>query len=379
MFQNLHILLKFSLFFLLFGGILYSQDWGEWLQKSNTTSAKDFKLFNVNWYKQSNYSDEFYWIKFSAIVVAICFFANVIIYMLAKAFDAENVKRFAISEFYQTTATAFGIVAFVYLLNTGFIFIQDLFLPSSAVFSCQDQKIKLWDQQAGPFTLIKCKISEYLEASNVLYLSAYLANMVKETEGSKCKSYVGWQSCKIWEEGVYREIESYHYIANRLASLSISLVAQYFFVTYLEQNLLSFFLPVGLLLRLFPPLRGIGSLFIAVAIGFYFIFPIAYIFIQPSLIKVVQTPQPPTKNDVINNICFAKFGPFAQFSSFESNENDSSIIFSSDIEEFIVQVSMGTFFYPFLSLAITVIFINFLANFLSADSTYLLHFISKNL
>ncbi|MCX8163354.1 MAG: hypothetical protein N3D10_02250, partial [Candidatus Micrarchaeota archaeon] len=331
--------------------LVYSQDWG----KAQKLDQSSFKLFNVNWYKQTSYSEEFYWIKLAMIALALCFFANIIIYMLGKAFDAENVKKFAISEFYQTTATGFLIVFFLAFLSIGFGYIQSLFLSDSAVFLCQGQQIKLWSESAGPFTLIKCKIAQYLEAAYALYLDVYNKNKAKEVEGSKCVSYVGWQICKIWEGDLYKEIETYHYIANRLATLSISLVAQYFFVTYLEQNLLSFFLPVGLLLRLIPPLRGIGGLFIAVAVGFYFIFPIAYIFIQPSLVQEIPQGSGTSTQDKIQTICFEKMGPFASFSFQKEEKVSDKLEFSSDLEQFIVEVSLATFLYPFLSLAITII------------------------
>lgn len=353
--------------------MVFSQDWGS--AKSANIQPTDFKLFNIPWKSTSN--QEISWLSIASIVILICFLANTILFMLGKAFELDNIKKFAISEFFQTTATALMIVFFLSGITAAFDLIQKYFLPSGSSVSCNGNIIGIWDNNSGPFTIIKCKISEYLSTAYSLFNATYIANIDKEVEGSQCYGTSGFTECKIWNSDLYREVETYHYIANRLTNVSISLVAQYFFIDYLQNNLLSFFLPVGLLLRLFPPLRGIGSLFIAIVIGFYFIFPLTYLFIEPSIKIEEQKVQKP---NLAKNVCFSKFSPFVSTSLLQPEPpSTTGLQFSSDIGQFIVEITLGTFFYPFLSLVITVIFINFLAGFLSADSGMLIHFIAKNL
>jgi hypothetical protein len=357
----------------------YCQDWGKAFEQSSPSNQKSFKVLNVPWFEQQGLNtDSFYWIKLAALVVAICFAFNSIVFMLGYVLNADNIKRFAISEFYQTTATAFLIVFMFVLLNFGFVLIQNLFFPKGqeTSFFCQDQEISLWDSSSGPFRIIKCKISQYLQAAYTIFLNSYNQNMVAEVEASECYSltFLG-MVCKDWDPFIHKNVEALHYIANRAASLSISLVAQYFFVDYLEKNLLSFFLPVGLLLRLFPPSRQIGNLFISVTIGFYFVFPLVFLLIQPDLAFDMEASKP-SKNSIIKSACYSKFGAF--FST--SNKVTSTFFaFSSDINQFLYQITLGTFFYPFVALIITVMSISFLASFLGSDVSILVHFISKNL
>jgi hypothetical protein len=51
-------------------------------------------------------------------------------------------------------------------------------------------------------------------------------------------------------------------------------------------------LPVGLLLRVFPPSRGAGAFLIAVAFGFYIVFPLTYVMASEVLVQLPSESRP---------------------------------------------------------------------------------------
>jgi len=390
MYQELHIWHKsFLIFIFVFIGLvsfLYAQeqDWGTIASKASKPSDQNwFSFLNKPWIdKNQPYSS---WIGIVSIALAINLLANTLIFVLGKVLESENIKRFAISEFFQTSATAFAIVFLISLISLSFVYIQSFFFPSDIQFKCFDpisktsSVVKFWDTDSGAFKALKCKIQEQLYVIFNLYKSAYSQNMEKEVEASECTTTFNWQNCKIWNPQTYKEVETYHLIANRAASLSISLVAQYFFVDYLEKNLLSFFLPAGLLLRLFPPLRGIGGIFIAVALGFYFVLPLVYLLLQPSFVQANSIEfknQPKTSK----YLCFDKLSSFnSLYTELKIATQDSKLDIPSLDKNQFYEFTLAAFFYPFIALSVTIIFINFLAGFLSSDAGYLVHFIAKNL
>ncbi|MBI2079646.1 hypothetical protein HYT84_02685 [Candidatus Micrarchaeota archaeon] len=76
----------------------------------------------------------------------------------------------------------------------------------------------------------------------------------------------------------------YKVITERIANTT-NIIGFYLFVYYLLIHTLNFlkyaalglFLPIGILLRSFPPTRGAGAYVMAFSIGLYFIFPLSYL------------------------------------------------------------------------------------------------------
>ncbi|MFA5382132.1 MAG: hypothetical protein WC356_03125 [Candidatus Micrarchaeia archaeon] len=62
-----------------------------------------------------------------------------------------------------------------------------------------------------------------------------------------------------------------------LSPFYASLAVQQFILAIIKATMITLVLPVGIFLRIFPPTRNSGSFLIAVAIGFYVVFPATYV------------------------------------------------------------------------------------------------------
>jgi hypothetical protein len=128
---------------------------------------------------------------------------------------------------------------------------------------------------AGPMGAFKCKIQEKITALDRAYNNVYKANFPVERLTSMCINIFGAPVyCFDWNLDLHIAVEKAHLIATKIVGLLITLHAQFIMAEYIQRNMLSVFLPMGLLLRVFPITRGVGGLFIALAVGFFFVFPL---------------------------------------------------------------------------------------------------------
>jgi hypothetical protein len=70
-----------------------------------------------------------------------------------------------------------------------------------------------------------------------------------------------------------------------------SVVGQKMLLDFVEETMLSYFLPLGLLMRVFPFTRRTGSTIIAVVFAAYFIYPIS-ILVNQQIFEMIANPQP---------------------------------------------------------------------------------------
>jgi hypothetical protein len=86
--------------------------------------------------------------------------------------------------------------------------------------------------------------------------------------------------------------------------------------------MLAVFLPVGLILRSFHFTRGVGALFIAVAVGFYFVFPYVFVLTDPSFVKLPPLQQYP---QIAGNFCYPTLAGAVAFIATSGAQSGSSV------------------------------------------------------
>ncbi len=320
------------------------------------------------------------WVGLAMLAIAACFFANAFVYIVGHVLRIQSVERWAQSEFFQTTASALLVTGMGVMVAGGFALIASSgLLPAGTTTQCQGLKMDVWEN--GPFNVIQCKLEEKILYAETLYNQAYAQNKVYEPQTSVQIFVTGnpvWNGD--WDNVLHTNMEQAHFIANRLVGISITLHATYMFVDYIAHNMMYVFLPLGILLRIFPPLRGIGALFIAIALGFYVVFPIAYILLDPTTSK-------PNPEDIIPspalqlNACYSGFSGIVSLNT-KSNlasaeQTKLAIPDIGKVAAELTNLQIETFFNPLAALSITLIFISGAAPMLGGDSGELLHFISK--
>ncbi len=319
------------------------------------------------------------WYQMTILAIAICIFANTIVYVFGRVAHAPHVMQFAKAEFFQVTASAVmifvlvagGAEAFNYIKTSGI-------MPAGTTTLCYGTAMDVWG--TGPFGIIRCHLQEKIEYTESLYNQAWLLN--KDTEPLTTYSlylfnipvYV-WD----WNTELHSQMESAHYIANKLTPIGISLHAQFMFAEYLAQNMLTVFLPLGLLLRIFPILRGLGSLMVAMAIGFFFVFPIAYILMDPTTVRPDPTTLIPAVDNTKANVCYTSFsGMVSTYTQVAPKAaSDASTLDLGQVGAEMAKLQIEAFFYPLAALACALLFITIATPILGGDSGEIMHFMSK--
>ena len=322
------------------------------------------------------------WYGTAIAAIMLCVFLNGFIYMLGVGFGMENLKRYARGEFLQVSASAlliFFAVTLLYDLSNGgaFRIMGQLLGTGDTSIACSAAaggRYSIWDENSqfgtGPIGAFKCKVQSNINKAEDCYKKLRVGNMAEEALASVCISVFGapvW--CFDWLSSIHKNVESVHYLATKLVSLLVTLNAQYAAADYLQTTMLAVFLPVGLILRILPFTRGVGGLFIAIAIGFYFVWPTFYVLTDPSGISV-RSESLASDQERQANACFTGFkGAATLLSTYTVSTSGISLTQTAAYEcsRDTTDIFVSTFFYPFVSFAITLMFIRAATPLLGGD------------
>jgi hypothetical protein len=176
----------------------------------------------------------------------------------------------------------------------------------------------------------------------------------------------------------YSAAESYRLLNYLTTSFLIGLNALIVFIDYISQNMLEFYLPVGLILRSFQPTRGIGAFFIALALGMYFIYPVLFVVTDPGFQKVDISLQKP--NPAKPELCYPTF-------SGASTIMDQQTQAGQDLSANLGSIKAGVMIFqkiytvvmlrPFIILAITLIFVRYMMFLLGGEPYEIMRAVAK--
>ncbi|MCP4647528.1 MAG: hypothetical protein GY852_07315, partial [bacterium] len=203
------------------------------------------------------------WLAICILAVIISILLHTVVYILGYAINSHGIKRYALTEMIQGAATALMVILLIGMLVQSFEY-----LGSLGSVTCGDNEI------TNPIEADSCRTGEILEAVGKLYNKVLEADWGPEIAYSIQISAFGVTVFMgSWVDAIYTEVETYHSIAYICVNLMIALTAKLFLLRYISENMLTTFLPLGIILRTFHFTRGIGAFFIALAIGFFFIYP----------------------------------------------------------------------------------------------------------
>jgi hypothetical protein len=333
------------------------------------------------------------WWQLAILAILICISFNTLVYMLGHVLESQEVKNYAKAEFLQVTASSlmiFFAVDLIFLVTSGgqtvaaFDFMGDIIGTGDSSISCAATaggRFILWkgDPQfgKGPIGAFKCKLQEKINAIDNAYESVKSANYPAEQAASICYYILGvpvW--CGDWDLSLHKRVEQAHLLAAKMTDISVSLHAQYVLAEYVQKNMLTVFLPFGLVLRIFPLTRGVGGLFIAMGVGFFFVWPAFFAISDPTFVKVDNPPDQPRQE----GMCFTGFrgssvilaGVVATAGT--GYQSELAIAQGADL---VYQMTIGTVFYPFVALVLTLIFIRAMTPLLGGDMGELMRMVSR--
>lgn len=189
--------------------------------------------------------------------------------MISRFLDAKHLEQAAKTELVYAGSTVFlaiCLVVFVSLAQTAF-----LEAGNNIVYGSTGQQINATDL----IDLVKAYMYPRMDCMkdmlNVLYHMAIVFEMTATT-------YIEVFMSEVSSGFVYKLFTER--INNTTSSITFYMYIYYLMVhilNFLKYTALSMFLPIGILLRAFPPTRGAGAYIIAFSLGVYFIFPISYL------------------------------------------------------------------------------------------------------
>lgn len=135
-------------------------------------------------------------------------------------------------------------------------------------------------------------------------------------------------------------------IRNVANYMTFTLFIYYLFLhimRFIEATALTIFLPLGIVMRQFPPTRGSGAFIIAFALGFYFIFPLSYVLAVNMAPQTIACPVIPDFANIPGSCGSAN--PQSAFASTLWLEATGSRILSfiSELSTYISEVSLDPF------------------------------------
>ncbi len=287
-----------------------------------------------------------FWYINCALAVLVAALINGVIYAIGYALNSQNLKRYSQSEFLQLAATAVLLVVVVQLVIMGSQFIADNF---GGAISCGDRSISI----GQAIDAAACRTAERLD-----YFYKQYDNIQSNVNGPEWLYYFTITLWGVpvfqgsWVPDIYKPVETYHFIAQKIVSIMISLNAQMFLLKYVQESMLAVFLPVGIILRAFHFTRGIGGFFIALALSMYFVYPTILFMLDSGYSPAPPVQQPDYTQEGICSIpMFSGFslGAFQQATTAGSAGQMSVSI--SNVASFVSEVFVRIFYENMVALA----------------------------
>ena len=233
----------------------------------------------------------------------------------------------------------------------------------------------------GPLGAFKCTLQEKITALDNAYSSIYDANKDTERMTSMCYIVFGMPVyCGDWDKDLHNQVEEAHLLATKIVGLLMPLHGLYVLAQYVQNNMLSVFLPLGLVLRIFPLTRGVGGLLIAIAVGFFFVWPTFFVLTDATFVKASAADNPNQAR--VAGECFTGFKGSAILVQTVLNQNglggssDESLA-ADNAQLLLFQLTISIMFYPFVALVITLIFIRAMTPLLGGDTGELMKMVAR--
>ncbi len=315
-----------------------------------------------------------------AVFTSIMFY-NILL-MIGKAFSLREVERFAKSEMLQALSTAF-MASFLVMLVGGAMELTGQFLHGE--FACGDDVIHISSLDDGQSTMenvfdaIRCRLQS--RAKEVARIQGALVGGLGPANEfnllNTALSSFGITFFKgDWVGELYRAVETKR-IANNLATvLLIGLNAQSDVLQYIKINSLNVLLPLGILLRSFYFTRSVGALFISIAVGMFFIFPVFFILLDPGF--TASAPPPSFAGAQQETFCYATMkNTISMVDAISQLSAAGPNLGMEQLEEDLTKSYISLIIHPLVSFFLTMVFIRYMMVLLGGDSTEITRMVTK--
>ncbi len=298
------------------------------------------------------------WEPLALIAVFLSFTIATVMFIAAQLLKNSKIRNFAIGEYYEAIATAIIVIGFLFLtaVMVGLIpsliigtnpYVTSLSYISNTISSTQTMLTSLFNIYATDSQLVATRL-------------AFCTGSTSAGTSSGLIPCVGTDDAIDFYEPavtVLFIIPAETYISFQTDALAL-LYGEFYLIMILMYAAIPVFLIPGIILRSIFPLRGLGGMMIAVAIGTYIIMPtlfsVAYYFTNPGLQSQVESA----------TAMLGQYGngPGAQLNAISPQSGLPQTL--GLLQNGLGSYWMAVLFYPVLIFAITYALIIQMANFL---------------
>lgn len=211
------------------------------------------------------------WLEILAAATLIPVFVAAIVLMMGRFFDSKQLEQAAKTELVFAGSTVVLVLALIILLPLADSILLDI---AGALY---------YDISGASAPASVTSLIDY----TFMFMKPYTVCMQNLLNSLYYFSIYFEMSSTTYIEVFMSEVASgfvYKVITERILNVT-NILTFYFYIYFLMFHVLSFlkytaiylFLPIGVILRAFPPFRGAGAYIIAFSIGIYFVFPMSYI------------------------------------------------------------------------------------------------------
>ncbi|MCX6777289.1 MAG: hypothetical protein NT157_00180, partial [Candidatus Micrarchaeota archaeon] len=162
--------------------------------------------------------------------------------------------------------------------------------------------------------------------------------------------------------GIWKDMALAHYVCNNYTWLAMAVYFQINFLQWIETSMFTIYLPIGIVLRIFPYTRGAGGFLIALAIGLYLVYPLLFLIIYANSAVPSGCQAVPIK--VTSQVCASDPAAFTQLAAVaQAQASLSAGALGGSAGNMIVY----GYFYPLVILVVTFAFVRTISPFLGAD------------
>jgi len=245
------------------------------------------------------------WFAISMLAVMTAILVTSFIFMFGYLLNSDQMKRIGKAELAQAVAS---------LILIAMLFGTELFEESlismmekqtgvftASVFSPEESMVRQAMHQTmtiNPFDvslaflrkLNGCVQTAYLRNYDMSVIYQYLANLQLNVEIKL--PIVGAietpASPLSLSPSIGKKLSETEYLSDELTWLSIFVYMQMSIMKFAQTSMFTIFLPIGIILRSFPPTRGAGAVMVAVSIGMYMVYPFVYTVLVSSAPKTIS-------------------------------------------------------------------------------------------
>jgi len=329
------------------------------------------------------------WAVIATLAVAISILGSGIVYVIGHAFEIKSIKQVGKAELMQALASLLLVALLIGVewsemtlistieKQTG-IFTAAIYQPGEFAQKAKAGETLLYN----PFTVSNAFLNNIIHCAQNMYTknlrtsasAEKLANLqIKIELGSLTKAF--FYGGELFRYRLWRQIAKLEYIGDELTWLMVMLYAQVNLLKFIETSMFTVFLPIGIVLRAFPPTRGAGAVLIAIAIGLYVVFPLSYVVLltgTPSKIEGCEVGVSVPAEAVIAEqqlltTCPISTDAPAKVASAAMEDLNAYSKVSAKVDSGVSAIRYLAYLYLLISIGATFIFVRSISGMLGAD------------